>query len=648
MDKFAYIVQKNFFSKGKIPENTEKQIFFDDIKYECFKINDAFSSIFKREYKRQREINKIKETFIPFIERYNNLLKSKNKVGNIIVRTVKLIHKYIFIPLEENINKFKQIKIFSEENFFKTNINEENEIILLNIILGYKQITNLDFAFYNASILEEKSIFNVDENSDDWKNLEKIIFRVIPKEPEDFKTERLEAESNRNPDLFFSILSNVDANDSLPSIIFSGLKNFVYYKTNGNKSQIDAKKYQVSITPEKVMNFFGTLKKLKYVINKLIPNIGFRRKIYVKKELPNITRKYIEKLINFMKGESIPINSEGKNDIRGSDILKKEDLPIIYRDKLPDKNLKRNYVSVTILNKEKIYFKDEKKESFFSAFNLCKQVEQEKQINNSFRENTIIIHIHGGGFIAGNTLFHERYLRKWVNQLNIPIFGINYSIAPEYCYPEALNDVYQAYMWIIKNAKTELNMDIKHIILSGDSAGGCLILGLNNLLIVQKEYKEDLGENMLLPELVLAQYPGTYINLKNYSNSFPLCLRSQFLSANILRIMYDKYVVKYEKEDEDPFLNPSITNNYIFDRMKTKIRLFFGSSDIFRGDSIRYLDIISKYNNDINNNNKIDVRGYELMYLGHSFNGLTEDIQQIGRNVLFPEIEDFLEDIKIS
>ena len=228
----------------------------------------------------------------------------------------------------------------------------------MNIILGYKQITNLDFAFYNASILEEKSIFNVDENSDDWKNLEKIIFRVIPKEPEDFKTERLEAESNRNPDLFFSILSNVDANDSLPSIIFSGLKNFVYYKTNGNKSQIDAKKYQVSITPEKVMNFFGTLKKLKYVINKLIPNIGFRRKIYVKKELPNITRKYIEKLINFMKGESIPINSEGKNDIRGSDILKKEDLPIIYRDKLPDKNLKRNYVSVTILNKEKIYFKD--------------------------------------------------------------------------------------------------------------------------------------------------------------------------------------------------------------------------------------------------------------------------------------------------
>ena len=40
-----------------------------------------------------------------------------------------------------------------------------------------------------------------------------------------------------------------------------------------------------------------------------MPSIGFRRKIYVKKEFVPITRMYIEKLINFMKGEILPINS---------------------------------------------------------------------------------------------------------------------------------------------------------------------------------------------------------------------------------------------------------------------------------------------------------------------------------------------------
>ena len=54
---------------------------------------------------------------------------------------------------------------------------------------------------------------------------------------------------------------------------------------------------------------------------------------------------------------------------------------------------------------------------------------------------------------------------------------------------------------------------------------------------------------------------------------------------------------------------------------------------------------MSKYNNKEDKKNNIDVRGYELLYLGHGFNGFTEEIQQIGRNVVFPEIEDFLDNI---
>ena len=642
LEKFIILVQKKFYGE-ELTDNIKKELFCDDMIYECCNYNEIFSKLYKEEFKEQNDQNKIRQVFNPVIDRYNKILKSDNKIGNILIRTIKFLNKYLFVPLEEEINKFKKIIIFREENFFKSNINEENEIILLNVILYIKKLVDLDFAFYNASILDINDICNIEESSNEWKNLEKILFRVIPKNSEMLKQKMLE--SRGNPDLGLSIMSNAQVDASATSIIFSGIKNFVYYKSNENRSKIDSKRFQITNSLENMKGFIGLFKKFKFIFTKMIPKIEFRRKIYVKKELPPINRAYIERLINFMKGENDPKNSiritESNNNINNNT------LPIIYRDKVPDKKIKRNYVSVTILHTEKIFFKDEKNEGMFSSFfQFFKQEEQNAQINNQFRKNTIMITVHGGGFIGSSTLLHERYLRKWIKILNVPIFGINYSLAPEYPYPEALNDLYQAYMWILKHAKNELNMDIKHIIISGDSAGANLVLGLNNLLIVMKEFEATLqNNNFIFPELVLAQYPVTYVNLKNYSNSFLLSLNSQMLNVKGMKYMYEKYVGNYENEDEDPFLNPVKINDFILDRMKNKIRLFFGTVDVLRDDGIKFLYKFSKYNNKQSKINNIDIRGYDFIYLGHGFNGLSEDIQQIGRNVIIPEIEEFLNNI---
>ena len=480
-------------------------------------------------------------------------------------------------------------------------------------------------------MLDKNDICNLDETSKEWQNLERILFRIIPKNAEEIRKNILE--SRENPHLGNSIISNINMDDSTTSLIISGLKNLVYYKMNDNKSIIDSKRYQITNRPENIKDFLRLFKKFKYIFGKLIPVIEFRRKIYVKKELPPIDRMYIEKLINFMKGKSLPVNSKRntmvKNDI---DI---EPLPIIYRDKLTDKTIKRNYVSITILHTEKIYFKNEKKEqNLFSSFTQCLSEETlDKQIDNKFRKNTIMIVIHGGGFMGSSAFLHERYLRKWENIINVPIFGINYSLSPEYEYPETLNDVYQAYMGILKHSKTELNMNIKHIILSGDSAGGNLALGLNNLLIAIKSYEVELGKTIVLPELVLLQYPVTYINLKNISNSLLLTLYDPMLNMNNISYIYRIYVGDYEIEDEDPFLNPIKVNNFILDRMKNKIRIFLGSEDVFREDSLRLLNIFSKYNNRKNRKNYIDARGYDIIYLRHGLNELSEDIQKISRNI---------------
>ena len=199
-------------------------------------------------------------------------------------------------------------------------------------------------------------------------------------------------------------------------------------------------------------------------------------------------------------------------------------------------------------------------------------------------------------------------------------------------------------MWILHHAKEELNMDIKHIILTGESAGASLILGLNNLLIAIKEYDSELGKNILFPELIMANYPVTYINYSSISNSLILSLNEPLLSINGISYIYKSYVGRYEIEEEDPFLNPVKVNDFILDRTKCKIRFVFGTQDVFREDGIKMLNLFYKYNKKENNKNFIDSRGYDIIYFRHGFNGFNKEIQQIGRNVIIPEIESFLKD----
>ena len=640
-EKMAKLVETKYYKK----EINNKEIFCDDIIYECINNNKNLSELYKKEYKSQNEINKINQEFNPVIDKYNKLLISKNEIGNVLIRTVKYLIKYLFVPLEEDLIKFQNIKIFYEDNFFKTNNNEENEIVILNVILHLKQIKILEYAFFNSANLEKNNICNLEEKDKEWIQLKKILFRLIPKNIDEIKNQIIE--SKNQIDIVGAVVSNIpiDNNDNIEnltaaSLIFSGMKNYIYYKANEKKAKIDSKKFQIKSNMENVKNYIKIFKKFKSIFSKFLPSIGFRRKIYVKKELPPINRNSIENLINFMKGENIPIDSDNINANKNN-----EELPLLYKDKITDKSIKRNYVSVTLLNNKKLYFKNEQEEGIFnSMFSFFKSNNTSKQINNEFKKNTILIAVHGGGFIGSSTFMHERYLRKWAKEIDLPIFGINYSLAPEYKYPEAVNDVYQAYMWILNHAKEELNMDIKHIILYGDSAGANIILTLNSLLIVLKEYDKQLGKNIILPELLLVCYPVTHVSVNNYSNSLMLTIGQQMFSLDALKYMCNQYLGEYQFQDKDIFLNPIKLNDFILDRMTNKIRIFFGSNDMLRDDSIKLLNVFSQYNNR-SDKNKIDARGYDVLGLIHGFNGQRENIQKISRNLIFPEIEQFLGNI---
>ncbi|XP_056010937.1 hormone-sensitive lipase-like [Ostrea edulis] len=89
--------------------------------------------------------------------------------------------------------------------------------------------------------------------------------------------------------------------------------------------------------------------------------------------------------------------------------------------------------------------------------------------------SSLLIHCHGGGFVAQSSKSHGIYLRQWAKDLNVPILSIDYSLAPEQPFPRALEECFYAYAWAIKNC-TKLGWTGETLCLAGDSAGGNLII----------------------------------------------------------------------------------------------------------------------------------------------------------------------------
>jgi len=84
----------------------------------------------------------------------------------------------------------------------------------------------------------------------------------------------------------------------------------------------------------------------------------------------------------------------------------------------------------------------------------------------------VILYMHGGGWCIGSPEGVKRKAMRLAEQ-GFVVFNLNYSLAPERIFPNAVEDVVYAARWIVKNAHT-YNGDAAKMIVSGDSAGANL------------------------------------------------------------------------------------------------------------------------------------------------------------------------------
>ncbi len=83
-----------------------------------------------------------------------------------------------------------------------------------------------------------------------------------------------------------------------------------------------------------------------------------------------------------------------------------------------------------------------------------------------------IYFVHGSGYALCSPRTHRR-LTAWLSRLTgLPVFAVDYRLAPRHRFPTAANDVRAGWDWLTHRVTPE------HVVIAGDSAGGHLAVDL--------------------------------------------------------------------------------------------------------------------------------------------------------------------------
>lgn len=150
------------------------------------------------------------------------------------------------------------------------------------------------------------------------------------------------------------------------------------------------------------------------------------------------------------------------------------------------------------------------------------------------KSKSLVIHCHGGGFVAQTSRSHEIYLKRWAKKLDVPILSIDYSLSMDAPFPRALEEVLYVYGWVLKYGRSMLGTTLDKIILAGDSAGAnlCLCMTLRCLEL-----------NLRVPDGIFMAYTPVWVEFIP-SPSRILCLSDPVLPFGFLMRCLKTYAVQ--------------------------------------------------------------------------------------------------------
>lgn len=83
----------------------------------------------------------------------------------------------------------------------------------------------------------------------------------------------------------------------------------------------------------------------------------------------------------------------------------------------------------------------------------------------------VILYTHGGGWVLGDTITHDRLVREIANGVGATVVFVDYVNAPDAKYPTQQEQAYASLLYTVEHAD-ELRVDPARLAIVGDSVGG--------------------------------------------------------------------------------------------------------------------------------------------------------------------------------
>lgn len=159
---------------------------------------------------------------------------------------------------------------------------------------------------------------------------------------------------------------------------------------------------------------------------------------------------------------------------------------------------------------------------------------------NDRKDLGLLVYYHGGGWVCGSINTHDDVCRKLAQSMGHAVLSVDYRLAPEFAFPQPLNDCIVALRWAHAHA-SELGIDASRIAVGGDSAGGNLAAAVANLQPVPLKFQ------MLI-------YPVT--DATRSSQSYQDNATGYRLTANGMKWFCDHYLSGSIGSPTDPRVSP--------------------------------------------------------------------------------------------
>ncbi|QCK14713.1 alpha/beta hydrolase [Mangrovivirga cuniculi] len=183
-------------------------------------------------------------------------------------------------------------------------------------------------------------------------------------------------------------------------------------------------------------------------------------------------------------------------------------------------------------------------------------------------EKQAIVFIHGGGYCFGSVRTHLSLMGQISKSCHLPVFGVEYSLAPENKYPKALEEIS-----LVIDHLREGYPEIKKIHLMGDSSGGGLALA--TALYRRDKLKPNVDSLVLL---------SPWVNLDVNSGIYDLPSgKDHMFQPSDLKWMASYYATDEQIKSDEEYASPLGCDLYSLPPMFIQV----GSHEILLHDAVK-------------------------------------------------------------